>query len=325
MRKINMPDISVIIPVFRPVNFDTLKQSMAANADARVEWIIIDDGSGSGFDPVFSELEGTGAQVIRQAENRRQGAARNVGLARATGEWIKFLDADDQLDAGHLATLLEVAEAQSGKIIAFAPTKHIFANGTSSVNDSWRNLPPASTAQFVRQLVRPFLHHCGALFPRGLLLQLGGYDENLVTDEDGDLLLRILQEGYHFVPVETVNYMYIHHDGDGRVSSDDNIDKLQAREQVCKKIEAAFTDEIPDRIREALAQRLDKIAMSYWAAYPGEARALLSKAKALHPNYRPDMRIPLQLLRKLGGPSLMLSVSSAIRHFRGLPKGGAQG
>lgn len=325
-----MTDISVIIPAFRPSRFDALAQSMAANANVDAEWIVVDDASGPDYDAVFATLP-EGVQLIRQPENRRQGAARNAGLARAQGEWIKFLDADDALDAGHLAALLAVAEQgpEQGrgqdKALPFAPTKHVFANGTTHVNDSWRDLPADSAAQHLRQMLRPFLHHCGALYPRDLLVRLGGYDESLITDEDGDLLLRILHEGYHFIPVEGVHYLYVHHDSGPRVSADDDIAKMQARIRACDKVAERFDGQMPPDVALALAQRMDKIAMTYWTAFPDEAKALIARARRISPGYTPDMRRPLRLLRGIGGPGMVFAAQGLYRRLKGRPKGGAQG
>lgn len=319
-----MTPLSVIIPAFRPLNFDTLKRSMAANRDVDAEWIVVDDGSGPEYDAIFAALP-KGVQLIRQPQNHRQGAARNTGLARAQGSWIKFLDADDALDTGHLAALLAAARAAPTATIAFAPTKHVFAGGRTSVNETWRDLPSEAEAQFRRQLVRPFLHHCGALFPRDLLQRIGGYDPSLVTDEDGDLLLRILSLGYNFAPVERVNYLYVHHDSGPRVSADDDIAKMRARIRVCDKIEETFDGAVPADVAHALAQRMDKIAMTYLTAFPSEARALLARAATLSPGYMPDLRGPLRVLRRLGGPGIMLATQRLHRRLKGRPKGGAQG
>ncbi|MEL6920977.1 MAG: hypothetical protein AAFO77_08105, partial [Pseudomonadota bacterium] len=226
---------------------------------------------------------------------------------------------------GHLTALLSAATALPEKAIPFAPTKHLFAGTTTSVNESWRDVSFDPLAQLRRQLVRPFLHHGGGLFPRHLLEQLRGYDERLVTDEDGDLLLRVLAAGYHFVPVPEVNYIYIHHGRGQRVSADDDIAKMQARIRVCDNVVDRFNGEMPPDISSALAQRMDKVAMTYWWAFPQEARALLARARAVSPSYTPDMRSPLRFLRIIGGPRLTISAQSLYRRLRGRPKGGAQG
>lgn len=323
-----MPKISVIIPAYRPVDFKALRKSIEGNANTNVEWVVVDDGSGQDFQKVFTDLQVDGVQLITLARNRGQAAARNVGLAKAKGHWVKFLDADDCLDIGHLSALKKAAEATAPNVIPFAPTKHVFANESTSVNESWRDLQLDSNAQFRRLLVRPFLHHCGALFLREQLVGLDGYDETLQTDEDGDLLIRVLMGGAHFIAVEEVNYHYIHNDDRSRVSSDDDIYKLNARLRVCEKVEAAYSGAagpMPYDISLALAQRLDKIAMNYWISHRQESREVFRKARVVNSDYTPDMRGSLRLLRRLGGPSAVFAATTMYRRLKGLPDGGAQG
>lgn len=322
-----MAEISVIIPTYRPQGFEALVQSMAANPEASVEWIVIDDGSGPGFDFAYAELEGSAARIVVQSQNRRQGAARNVGLRQARGQWVKFLDADDKLDDGHLAALLTATQAAPDRAIPFAPTRHVFPSGRTWVNDSWRDLPASAEAQLARLLYRPFLHHCGALFPRSLLLHLGGYDEDLVTDEDGDLLIRVLISGANFFAVPEVQYHYIHHQGGSRVSSDVGAAKLASRLRVCDKFEAAFPDrrqEMPEPVRLGLALRLDKIATTWWDEDRASALAALARARGLCHSYRPEGRLPVRALRALGGPGAVSGAGRLYRRLRGRPAGGTQ-
>lgn len=323
-----MTALSVIIPVYRPKDFDGPRASMAANADVNAEWIVIDDGSGSGYNTAFASLEYTPVRVIRQDENRRQGAARNVGLAQARGKWIKFLDADDELDEGHLKLLLNAAKSLPENAIPFAPTRHVFAGGSIADNESWRDLGATPEAQLARLLHAPFLHHCGALFPRELLERLGGYEERLITDEDGDLLIRVLMAGYTFIPIEGVHYLYVHHNDGDRVSSDGGAAKLAARLHVCDRVETAFIDtgqRMPQAVRHGLALRLDKIALSYWNEDRAAARVVLERARTLCPSYRVPGRLPLRILRTLGGPSMVMGASRLFRRLRGRPAGGTQG
>lgn len=320
-----VPKISVIIPAYKPANFGGLLASIRSNIDADAEWIVIDDGSGPKYDPAFGELSDTPACVIREPKNRGQSVARNIGLANARGDWVKFLDADDQLSDGHLSTLLGATRQEDKSMIPFASTCHVFSDGRTLVNESWRGLRLQSEAQLSRLLYAPFLHHGGALFPKALLTEVGGYDESLITDEDGDLLIRVLMSGACFLPVEGCHYQYRHHDASGRVSIDVGGHKLGARLRVCDKVEAAFQGcGLPPAIRHGLALRLDKIAMSYWNEDRATARAVLNRARRLYPGYRPMGGWPVRLLRILAGPSAAIRVSRLWRRLRGRPAGGAQ-
>lgn len=290
---------------------------MAENADVAAEWIVVDDGSGDEYAMLFRDLAAKGVRIVTLPKNRRQAAARNAGLAMSRGTWVKFLDADDRLDRGHLAALLSASYAlQQPEEIAFASTCHVHSSGRRVVNLSWRELPDMPEAQLERMITAPFLHHCGPLFPRALLLQLGGYDESLSTDEDGDLLIRVLQSGAIFRAVPGVFYYYQHHEGE-RVSRDDSITKLVARCRVCEKIiEAAGPEGLSPQLRHAVAQRMDRIAMSFWHSFPQEANSLLSEARALAPGYHPTGSWPVRLARSLAGPRAGLAVELALRGMR---------
>lgn len=321
-----MTAISVIIPAFRPQDFEGLIRSMTDNAEADAEWILVDDASGPDYDAVFTALPAS-VTLIRHTQNCRQGAARNTGLARAQGQWIKFLDADDWLGPGHLSALLVAAERGEEKTIPFAATKHLFPNGASHVNESWRDLEVTPEAQLARLLHAPFLSHCGALFPRDLLERLGGYAEGLKTDEDGDLLIRVLMEGYVFFPVEDIHYIYVHHHSGERVSADRGRAKLASRLRVCDRVEAVFADRkqsIPLTVRYGLALRLDKIALSYWDEDRSAALGALARARTLCPNYQIPGRWPVRVLRALGGPPAATSAARLYRRIRGRPDGGTK-
>lgn len=318
MTAITKPVISVIVPAFRPAGFGDLRASMAANADVAAEWIVVDDGSGHEHATLFRDLAAEGVRIVTLPENRRQAAARNAGLAVARGAWVKFLDADDRLDPGHLAALLAASDATARpEAIAFASTCHVYPSGRKVVNLSWQGLPETPEAQLERMVSAPFLHHCGPLFPRALLQQLGGYDESLCTDEDGDLLIRVLQAGARFRAVPGVFYHYQHHDSAGRVSRDDSPAKLAARRRVCEKvIEAAGPGGLSPALRRALAQRMDRIALSFWRSFPQEARTVLIDARGLAPDYRPTGPLPVRLARRLAGPGAGLAVEVALRGIR---------
>jgi glycosyltransferase involved in cell wall biosynthesis len=319
------PQISVITPAFRPADFTAYRASLAANQADNVEWILVDDGSGPEFEAAFASMVQLGARLVRLPENKGQAAARNAGIAAAQGSWIKFLDADDTLSNGHLSTLLNAAETDDTAAIAFAPTRHIFPSGKSYVNDSWRDLPVACVPQLERMIHSAFLSHCGALFPRALLQKLDGYDEMLVTDEDGDLILRVLLSGACFKPVPGVNYGYLHHPGP-RVSADGTGRKLASRLAVCDKLCRHFESAgkpMPRSIRRALAMRLDAIAMAYWATHRREAVAVLRRAEVLFPNYPKSGSRQMRLLRRLAGPSAALAAAQLSRRLRGFSAGDA--
>lgn len=104
-----MDSVSVIIPTYNRENFigqaitSILNQTIK---DCRLEIIVIDDGS---TDRTHSVVKSFGRKVkyIYQ-ENQGAGAARNRGIDECSGDWVAFLDSDDQWLPGKLAMQLDL-------------------------------------------------------------------------------------------------------------------------------------------------------------------------------------------------------------------------
>lgn len=109
------PLVSVITPVFNGERtlkraYDSLKCQ-----SGRWEHIIVDDGSTDGTPKVIKHLANGDPRVISvRTENRGISAAHNTGLEVASGDFIAFLDADDEYLPDHLsahvAAILEQPE-----------------------------------------------------------------------------------------------------------------------------------------------------------------------------------------------------------------------
>ena len=105
-----MKRFSVIVPAYNAQA--TLRRCLDSIYSLPVpeeefEVIVIDDCSVDGTLAVLQEYGRghAGLTVLLQPQNHRQGAARNRGLSLASGEWIVFLDSDDELAAGVIPAL----------------------------------------------------------------------------------------------------------------------------------------------------------------------------------------------------------------------------
>ena len=87
--------VSVIIPTFDRISvLPRALDSVLAQTRPAGEVIVVDDGSTDGTAELL-ERDYPGVTTIRQS-NRGVSAARNAGLAAASGDWIAFLDSDDE-------------------------------------------------------------------------------------------------------------------------------------------------------------------------------------------------------------------------------------
>ena len=106
-----MKKISVIIPCYNVEHWiDRCMQSIAAQTFGmeKLEIICVDDASTDNTWVHLQEWEQLypdNVLLIQQNVNRRQGAARNLGLQYASADWIAFVDADDWLEADYFERL----------------------------------------------------------------------------------------------------------------------------------------------------------------------------------------------------------------------------
>ena len=103
--------LSVVVPVYNVEPYVlTCLQSVAAQDIVDMEVIVVDDGSTDGSGRLCDEFATTDSRfrVIHQA-NAGLGAARNVAMEQARGEYLMFVDSDDFLVPGALAPILRLA------------------------------------------------------------------------------------------------------------------------------------------------------------------------------------------------------------------------
>ncbi len=97
---------SIIVPVYNVRPF--LRRCLASLiAQTCEEWeiIVVDDGSTDGSSEICDEFAHTDGVVVIHQKNQGLAAARNAGMARASGEWLVFVDGDDWVDADMLEIL----------------------------------------------------------------------------------------------------------------------------------------------------------------------------------------------------------------------------
>lgn len=117
--------LSIVIPSYNSSRY--LRQCIDQLADQGLpkgdyEVIIVDDASPDADDDLFRLIESSNPEVriLRQAENRGAGAARNRGLDEARGEYLYFLDADDTLERRALGSLCDKMDADVLDVLFFS-------------------------------------------------------------------------------------------------------------------------------------------------------------------------------------------------------------
>ena len=100
--------ISIIMPVYNTEEFlDKGIRSILKQTYTDYELIIVDDGSTDGSWDICRKYEQKDSRIkCFKVNNRGVSEARNYGLSRATGEYIRFIDSDDEMTEDSLEKLL---------------------------------------------------------------------------------------------------------------------------------------------------------------------------------------------------------------------------
>lgn len=112
-----MPKVSIIIPVYNAEK-SIEKCINSAISQSDVEVIAVNDGSTDNSSKILHSLEKKYMNLkVYDKENGGAGSARNIGLDKATGEYIKFLDADDILPKGIIKKMYNAAKNNNAEIV----------------------------------------------------------------------------------------------------------------------------------------------------------------------------------------------------------------
>ena len=183
------PIVSVVIPTFNRAHLITRAlRSVLAQTFAEWEIVVVDDGSDDDTEAVIHSLQDSRIRYCRQPENRGQSAARNRGMREARGEFIAFLDSDDEW-------LPRKLELQVARFRELPDTVGLIHTGVETLTDG---APPAVFTPSLRGnlypqlLERNVLHGTSSVMIRKSVVdRIGFFDERFPAIEDYDYWLRV--------------------------------------------------------------------------------------------------------------------------------------
>ena len=117
MNKTDNPLVSIIVPIYNTSEYlPRCLDSIINQTHKNLEIILIDDGSTDDSSKIADDYakKDKRIKVIHQ-KNAGQSAARNVGIKKATGEYINFTDSDDKQKPDFIETLLNLYKTPAAK------------------------------------------------------------------------------------------------------------------------------------------------------------------------------------------------------------------
>lgn len=179
--------ISVVIPTFnRATRVVAAMQSVLDQSAPPHEVIVVDDGSSDGTEALIRDRFGDQFDYIYQS-NRGVSHARNTGIQRASGNWIAFLDSDDQWMPEKLQ--VQMAALANNPGYGFCHTNEIWIRKGKRVNPMNKH---DKCGGYIYQKCLPLcvISPSSVLMRREIFDETGWFDESLPACEDYDYWLR---------------------------------------------------------------------------------------------------------------------------------------
>lgn len=180
-------DVAVVIPAYNHgVFLPAALRSVLAQRPRPTEIIVIDDGSHDSLDRVIADFPGVA--LVRQ-ENSGLSAARNRGISETTASFLLFLDADDRLLPGAIASGVQSLNRNPSAAFTYGAYVIVEALTGTRTDVSFRAVHCDAFASFLNG--NPIGMHGCVMYRRSALERVGGFREHLRACEDYDLYLRL--------------------------------------------------------------------------------------------------------------------------------------
>ena len=194
------PLVSVIMPVYNGADFIRQAVDSVFCQEVPLELLVIDDCSTDCTGEVLAPYENKeNFHYIRNPYNKGAAASRNLGVQKASGKYIAFLDADDWWEAGKLTEQLEVME-RTRRVLCSTGRELMNPDGTST----GKYIPVGSTVSYRDLLKHNSINCSSVLLKREAALAYPMEHDD--SHEDYLTWLKILKE---YGPAAGINKPYL--------------------------------------------------------------------------------------------------------------------
>lgn len=196
--------VSVIVPVYNAAA--TIAETIASVYSQQYsnwELILVDDGSKDNSLEILSGYNDPRVKVFSQP-NRGVAAARNLGISKASGKYIAFLDADDLWRADKLQKSLEALTSGSYALVYTDVME--FESDLKMARFHTYSEPVDVNDDYHRLLTHDYISTLTVVVEKEVLDTVGNFDEMLFGTEDWDLWIRIAQAHSIFKVEEPLSF-----------------------------------------------------------------------------------------------------------------------
>ena len=293
------PSVSILIPCFNaaPYLAQTLQSAIAQVGLGTTEILLWDDGSTDDSVAIARQFE-PHVKVLGDGVNRGGNVARNRLLEAATGDWLQYLDADDVLLPGKIATQLQAA-IETGADLVYAPPLVMSDGeidaylGDDKLGSQTDTTSPQvdSTADVWVDYIRWGVFQTTSMLVRhSAIVEVGGWKKDQPRCQEHELLLRLLCAGKRFARIENQQTLY-------RVVDGTSVSRRNTAATTTMRMELTTTAE--QHLRGAAAMTGPRLSAL--------AAARLEAARSL---YRHDRQAATLLANRVGRSGILRAAPS---------------
>jgi glycosyltransferase involved in cell wall biosynthesis len=225
------PFVSIIIPTYNRSAYIARAVTCIQNQSfSDFEIIVVDDDSKDNTAEIVNGLSFQDPRIrwIKHSINKGAQASRNTGIKSARGEWIGFLDSDDEWLPSSLEMRLAEAENRKVKIVY----SDCYAEYPVNNRRTLFGIRPLSGMVYKELLMAPGPMFQSLLLHVDTLKGIDYLDESIVSYQEWDTSIR-LAKVYEFGFVKEPTFIYYRH-ADETISSDP-LRTARGYEQVVQK------------------------------------------------------------------------------------------
>ena len=209
--------VSVVVPTYeRAEELPDTIDSVLAQTHEELELLVVDDASTDHTAEVVRSYDDPRVEYIRHEENRGGSAARNTGIEAAEGEYVAFLDSDDEWLPKKLERQLSLLRSRgSDWIAAYCDVQPPEDGDTSrlawAIGSMLGSEPPRHREGgdvLIGEVLTDRLHTSAGstlIVETDVAVDIGGFDESFERFQDTEFLVRVLERGkLAYLPEELV-------------------------------------------------------------------------------------------------------------------------
>lgn len=185
--------ISVIIPCYNVQDYiEECIESVYNQTYPDIEIICIDNNSTDNTFEILKKHEELGKIKLYKELKKGAPAARNLGLKHAKGDWIQFLDADDLLLTNKISNQIGLIKENSQFGFVTGAFIKLDLKGNSKITLPFQD-------KYLGLLKANLGITSSNLFLRDGLLNINGWNENIESSQEYDLMFRLIKDGSEVV------------------------------------------------------------------------------------------------------------------------------